>query len=120
MYLVELKSGKEEVYRSTDDFASAIRRGEVSSRSRIYHRAASMWIPVTLHPLFRKVAGERSAEPSLPPPRAQWTFLRADPGEEELAHEGTRQKQPEEDRTATKSTPARSWRSMLGGLMGHH
>ena len=36
--------------------------------TRIYHRASSMWIPVTLHPLFRKFAGE-PAEPELPPLR---------------------------------------------------
>jgi len=116
MFLVELKSGKEEVYRSLDDFTAAIRRGEVSARSRIYHRAASMWIPVTLHPHFRRVAAERSADPLLSLPREQWTFLQADPAEEREAH----QAEPDGDVTATKATPARSWRTMFGGLMGHH
>jgi len=116
MFLVELKSGKEEVYRSLDDFTAAIRRGEVSARSRIYHRAASMWIPVTLHPHFRRIAAERSADPPPPLPREQWTFLQADPAEKREAH----QAEPDRDVTATKATPARSWRTMFGGLMGHH
>jgi hypothetical protein len=120
MYLVELKSGKEELYGSLEEFTTAIRRGEVSSKSRIYHRAASMWIPVTLHPQFRKVAAERTAEPPLPPPRAQWTFLRANPGDViPLTHEVGRE-QPHNGTTATKTTPARSWRSVLGGLIRHH
>lgn len=120
MFLVELKSGKEEVYRSVDDFTAAIRRGEVSARSRIYHRAASMWIPVTLHPHFRRIAAERSADPPLPMPRAQWTFLQADPAEEDTASHETSQEQPDGNGTATRATPARSWRSVLGGLMGQH
>ena len=116
MFLVELKSGKEEVYRSVDDFTAAIRRGEVSAQSRIYHRAASMWIPVTLHPHFRRVAAERSADPP-PLPRAQWTFLQAEPTQESAADQ---EDKPDGDTTATQTRPARSWRSMLGGLMGHH
>jgi hypothetical protein len=118
MYLVELKSGKEEVYRSLDEFTAAIRRGEVSAQSRIYHRAASMWIPVTLHPHFRRIAAERSAAALPPLPRAQWTFLQAEPGRESAAGQEAGEKQPDGDATATR--PARSWRSMLGGLMGHH
>jgi hypothetical protein len=35
MYLVELRPGKEELYRTGDDLASAIRSGEVDGHSRI-------------------------------------------------------------------------------------
>jgi hypothetical protein len=120
MFLVELKSGKEEVYRSLEDFTAAIRRGEVSARSRIYHRAASMWIPVTLHPHYRRIAAERPADPPLPLPRAQWTFLHGEPADEDAAGREAHEAQSDGDVTATKVTPARSWRSMFGGLIGHH
>lgn len=60
MYLVELTSGKEAIYRSLDEFGDAIRRGEVTAQSRIYHRAASTWISVTFHPQFRRVSGEQA------------------------------------------------------------
>jgi hypothetical protein len=120
MYLVELTSGKEAVYHSVDEFTAAIRRSEVSSQSRIYHRASSRWIPVTLHPQFRKVVAERAAEPLPPLLRTQWTFYRADTAEEEPGPHEAAGEQASADATATRTTPARSWRSMLGGLIGHH
>ena len=119
MYLVELKSGKQEVYRSVDEFTAAIRRSEVSSQCRIYHRASSMWIPVNLHPQFRKVAAERAAESPPPLLRTEWTFYRANTTEEPAPREAAGE-QASADSTATRTTPARSWRSMLGGLIGHH
>ncbi|HYC33575.1 MAG TPA: hypothetical protein VEB59_14900, partial [Gemmatimonadales bacterium] len=75
MYLVELRPGKEELYRSGDDLAAAIRRGDVDVHSRIYHRATSKWISVTLHPQFKAIVAEKAAEPLPPLERSQWTYL---------------------------------------------
>jgi hypothetical protein len=77
MYLVELRPGKEELYRSGDELAAAIRRGDVDVHSRIYHRATSKWISVTLHPQFKAIAAERAAEPLPPLERTNWTYLTA-------------------------------------------
>ncbi|HUF35481.1 MAG TPA: hypothetical protein VMN37_05995 [Gemmatimonadales bacterium] len=77
MYLVELRPGKEELYRSGDELASAIRRGDVDVHSRIYHRATSKWISVTLHPQFKAIIAERSAEPLPALERSSWTYLNA-------------------------------------------
>jgi hypothetical protein len=55
MYLVELRPGKEELYRTGDDLALAIRDGEVDDRSRIYHRATAKWISITLHPQYKAI-----------------------------------------------------------------
>jgi len=55
MYLVELRPGKEELYRSSDELALAIRNGDVDSRSRVYHRATAKWISITLHPQYRAI-----------------------------------------------------------------
>ena len=63
MYLVELRPGKEELYRSGDDLAAAIRRGDVDVHSRIYHRATSKWISVTLHPQFKAIVAEKAVRP---------------------------------------------------------
>jgi hypothetical protein len=120
MYLVELASGKQAVYRSVDEFTAAIRRSEVSSQSRIYHRASSTWIPVTLHPQFRKVAAEWAAEPPRPLLRTQWTFYRGDTAERAPTPREAAGEQASADAIATRTMPARSWRSMLGGLIGHH
>jgi hypothetical protein len=56
MFLVELRPGKEELYQSADDLAAAISRAEVDAQARIYHTAAAKWVPITAHPVYRRVA----------------------------------------------------------------
>jgi hypothetical protein len=80
MYLVELRPGKEELYRTAEELAAAIRSGDVDIHSRIYHRATSKWISVTLHPHYKAIAAERdpSAAPAVPADQRQnWTFFNA-------------------------------------------
>ena len=61
MYLVELRPGKEELYRTGDELAAAIRSGEVDGHSRIYHRSTSKWISITLHPQYKAIVSQRAA-----------------------------------------------------------
>lgn len=72
MYLVELRPGKEELYRTGDDLAAAIRSGEVDGHSRIYHRSTSKWISITLHPQYKAIAADKPARPA---DRTGWTYL---------------------------------------------
>jgi hypothetical protein len=125
MYIVELRPGKEELYRTVDELTAAIRRGDVTWQSRIYHQAALRWISITLHPHFRKIAGERRADPPQRLPRAEWTFLRAEAPPERLTSELARQKAQRVGRssrasgTVSESKTNRSWRRVLfGGLIG--
>jgi hypothetical protein len=74
MYLVEIEAGREELFHSVESLASAIRRGEVGPDSRIFHRASSSWVSVTVHPEYRKAAADRATEPLPPLARKQWTF----------------------------------------------
>jgi hypothetical protein len=73
MYLVELRPGKEELYRTVDDLAAAIRSGEVDGHSRIYHRSTSKWISITLHPQYKAILAQPPA--SQPTDRSNWTYL---------------------------------------------
>ena len=73
MYLVELKPGKEELYRSSDDLAIAIREGEVDARSRIYHRVTAKWISITLHPQYKAIVAGQDGE--APARRKVWGLL---------------------------------------------
>jgi hypothetical protein len=73
MYLVELKPGKEELYRSSDDLAIAIREGHVDARSRIYHRVTAKWISITLHPQYKAIVAGQDDE--APAPRKGWGLL---------------------------------------------
>jgi hypothetical protein len=75
MYLVELRPGKEELYRSSDELALAIRNGDVDGRSRIYHRATAKWISITLHPQYKAIVTSPTEESSARPARKGWTFL---------------------------------------------
>ena len=75
MYLVELRPGKEELYRTGDELAAAIRNGDVDMHSRIYHRATSKWISVTLHPQYKAIVSERPAVALPPLERSTWTFF---------------------------------------------
>ena len=72
MYLVELRPGKEELYRTGDDLAAAIRSGEVDGHSRIYHRSTSKWISITLHPQYKAIVADK---PGKPGDRTAWTSL---------------------------------------------
>ena len=79
MYLIELRSGTEQFYKTSVEFAAAIRQGEVDAGARIYHRARRQWVSVTLHPQFKAHVTEQlngvEAGP-LTPPRRHWTLLR--------------------------------------------
>jgi hypothetical protein len=77
MYLVELRPGKEELYRTGDDLAAAIRRGDVDVHSRIYHRATSKWISITLHPQYKAIASTKPPTPGPTQGRGSWTYLNA-------------------------------------------
>ncbi len=76
MYLVELKPGREELYRTGDDLAIAIRDGDVDARSRIYHRATAKWISITLHPQYRAIIADQKPAPAKPARKA-WGLLSA-------------------------------------------
>jgi len=77
MYLVELRPGKEELYRTGDELALAIRDGEVDARSRIYHRATAKWISITLHPQYKAIIAGQRDEPMARPARKVWGLLPA-------------------------------------------
>jgi hypothetical protein len=58
-YLVEITPGQERVYHTLLALRAAIQAGEMTPESRIYHRAAARWIPITEHPEYRKYLTER-------------------------------------------------------------
>jgi hypothetical protein len=122
MYLVELRPGKEELYRSGDELAAAIRSGDVDTHSRIYHRATSKWISVTLHPQYKAIISEvRPSDPALPPlERQTWTFFN-DPTDE-LAGAHDPEPPPADEKNPGDNDPNQPWRrplalSVMGGLL---
>jgi hypothetical protein len=58
-YLVELTPGREVVYPNPGALRAALRSGEITGDSRIYHRAGSCWVSIMEHPEYRRVLAER-------------------------------------------------------------
>lgn len=75
MYLVELRPGKEELYRTVDELAIAVRSGAVDTHSRIFHRATSKWISITVHPQYKAIAAELTPWPPAVEKKRSWPFL---------------------------------------------
>jgi hypothetical protein len=122
MYLVERRPGKEVLYRSPAELAAAIDRGLVDARSRIYHRATSTWISITLHPHFRARAAERSRDPLPPLPRKSWTFFpveaRSDGRSDESAVSHPDPEPPEPEGTQRPRRTARRFGALARFLHG--
>ena len=118
MYLVELKPGLEAIYTTLPDFVDAIRRGEIGSGSRIYHRTKSEWAPITVHPAFRRVTAEAEAARPASPLRNQWTFLPAAPPEDAPVAEPPVHGPPGSGGRPVATGRARRWRGVFGGLLG--
>src|SRR5689334_15922662 len=119
MYLVELRPGKEELYRTTEELAAAIRSGDVDAQSRIYHRATSKWISVTLHPQYKAIVAERTPPPApMPPLRTNWTFF--NDSADSLA--GANDPDHNDEKDGPGGDPNHPWRrplalSITGGLL---
>jgi hypothetical protein len=110
MFLVELRPGKEELYRSSDELALAIRSGNVDERSRVYHRATAKWISITLHPQYKAIVAAAKEEPS-PRPARRWSIL---------GGSGDHSTEPRNgDATASAAHTLHRWRRPLAlGLAG--
>ena len=58
MFLVEPESGQRCHYSSARALGAAIRRGELSSQARIFHQASNQWLPITVHPEYRRAESD--------------------------------------------------------------
>ena len=85
MYLVEIEAGREAAVRvgrraRRRPFAAASSGPE----SRIFHRASSSWVSITVHPEYKKVMADLASEPLPPLARKQWTFFGLEPSGREI------------------------------------
>jgi len=58
MFLVEPESGQRCHYSSARALGAAIRRGELGPTARIFHEATNQWLPITVHPEYRRAETE--------------------------------------------------------------
>jgi hypothetical protein len=112
MYLVEIEAGREQLYQTVEAFAAAIRSGVIGPDSRIFHRASSSWISITLHPEYRKAMAARRAEPLPPLSRNQWTFFGSEPATREIIE--TAQVVESQSEGVEPATTPRGLRALFG------
>ena len=62
MFLVEPASGQRCQYPSAQALGAAIRRGELGPQALIFHKTRNRWLPITVHPEYRKVETELGPE----------------------------------------------------------
>ena len=106
MFVVEPGSGKNKGYPSARELGAAIRRGELGPEARIYHRATDRWLPITVHPEYRKVAAEREQESAAHLQGRRWTFL---PESRPEARESQPPAQPAAGPQLIAGDPESSW-----------
>ena len=66
MYRIEVAPGEETVFRTIEELAVGIRNGVVTPRARVFHQASQKWLPIGLHPHYKK-ALEMPASTAHPP-----------------------------------------------------
>lgn len=81
MFVVEPGSGQTKRYPSARELGAAIQRGELGPQARIYHRATDRWLPITVHPEYRKIAAQWEELSAQELHARQWTFLPTPLGE---------------------------------------
>ena len=75
MFVVEPGTGKNKGYATARELGAAIRRGELGPQAKIYHRATDRWLPITVHPEYRRAAAEREETSGMALQQRRWTFL---------------------------------------------
>ena len=67
MYRIEVAPGEETVFRTIEELAIGIRNGVITPRARIYHNASQKWLPIGLHPHYKKALDLPAASASPAP-----------------------------------------------------
>lgn len=67
MYRIELRAGEEAIYKTFDELAKAVRTGVITSHARVWHGASEKWLPITVHPHYKR-AQEAPAPAAAAPP----------------------------------------------------
>jgi hypothetical protein len=75
MFLVEVAEGRRNHYSSARALGAAIRCGELGPGARIFHAASSQWLPITVHPEYRRAESEWEEEVARRWRARGWTFF---------------------------------------------
>jgi hypothetical protein len=118
MFLVEPHSGQRSHYSSAQALGAAIRRGELGPQARIFHQASNQWLPITVHPEYRRAESDWE-QGSIHRLRTRgWTFFPDQPMENDpLSAIAASPEQP--PRQAPVLIPGDEQQSWLGSAVRH-
>lgn len=99
MYRIEVGPGEETVFRTIEELAVGIRNGVITPRARIYHHASQKWLPIGLHPHYKKalempVANASPAPVTAATPLPQASRKTPSQGQAKLSAEPNRAPEP--------------------------
>jgi hypothetical protein len=81
LFLVEPESGQRCHYSSARALGVAIRRGDLGPQAKIFHQASSQWLPISVHPEYRKAESDWEEGSARQLRARRWTFLSETPAE---------------------------------------
>jgi hypothetical protein len=81
LFLVEPESGQRCHYSSARALGVAIRRGELGPQAKIFHQASNQWLPISVHPEYRRAESDWEEGSARQLRARRWTFLSESPAE---------------------------------------
>jgi hypothetical protein len=81
LFLVEPESGRRCHYSSARALGVAIRRGELGPQAKIFHQTSNQWLPISVHPEYRRAESEWEEGSTRQLRARRWTFLSEPPVE---------------------------------------
>jgi hypothetical protein len=75
LFLVEPESGQRCHYSSARELGVAIRRGELGPQAKIFHQTSNQWLPISVHPEYRKAESDVEEGSARQLRARRWTFL---------------------------------------------
>lgn len=114
MFLVEVAEGQRNHYPSVHALGAAIRCGELGPRARIFHQSSSQWLPITVHPEYRRAETEWEEDVARRWRARGWTFFSEKPSEAEARDPASPPADPTELPGHHGDTAAKPHRFRLG------
>lgn len=85
LFLVEPEPGQRCHYSSARALGIAIRRGELGPQAKIFHQASNQWLPISVHPEYRKAESDWEEGNARQLRARRWTFLSEPPADRPVA-----------------------------------
>ena len=115
LFLVEPESGQRCHYSSARALGVAIRRGELGPQAKIFHQASNQWLPISVHPEYRKAESDLEEGSTRQLRGRQWTFLSEPPADRPVAESLA----PDYPGAVPLMVPGEGEKSWLGSAVRH-